>query len=716
VPRDLETICLKCLEKEPTRRYPSAAALAADLRRYLAGESILARPVGVVGRIIKRARRHPAITVLLVTIVITVLAGVAGGFGYWHERQQRRTRVAGEVQTALEETVALYGRAEGADTDMRKWAEALSAAKHTSALAASPDAPADLRTRADALVVDIDRQEKKRRLLSALVEIHSSMGDDLNANGGQDFVKANARYTQVFADFGIDLLAYSPEQAAGRLRALGVDGVGVAKILDMWAYLSMSVGIQQTQHLLNVARVLDPDPVRDRIRLAIIAHDVPGLQRLATEMDPATQSSHTVNLVAVCLSSFPHTSNYAFEIPFLLNARPYHSDDFQINHNLAFFLNRAKRWDEAIIYATAATAVRSSSAAAWQVVAESCRMLHRDDEALAAHRRVAELAPRAVGHLYWAGVLLEGQDRSGEAEAAFREAGKRAAQYRARLDDGELLRAWERYGLLGDVAAELRRIIALDPNRVDNYLAFIRFLKKQEKWAELLTMYDELVRLEPKNLTYLTDRAFVHAELADLGQGSWQEVTADLKRVTDLGSTNIMVWYCHALLVLNQGNREAFCAECQEIFDRFGNTKDAQTANDVAAICSQTSGVLNESQKRQAVQLATLAVRGRPDNHTYQNTLGMALYRAGELEAARAQFEKSLQAKTRDEDLYDWLDLAMVHHDLGHTERAKEYYAQAGRWLELNRSLFSAPSETYSWADKLELEILRREVAATLKK
>src|SRR5262249_50682654 len=75
VPRDLETICHKCLQKEPPRRYGSAAELAEDLRRWQAGEPIIARPVGPVGRLVKLVRRRPLLASL---VTLTVLALVGG--------------------------------------------------------------------------------------------------------------------------------------------------------------------------------------------------------------------------------------------------------------------------------------------------------------------------------------------------------------------------------------------------------------------------------------------------------------------------------------------------------------------------------------------------------------------------------------------------------------------------------------------------------------
>jgi WD40 repeat protein/tRNA A-37 threonylcarbamoyl transferase component Bud32 len=82
---DLETVCLKCLHKEPHQRYPSAEALGDDLKRWLRGEPIQARPVGRCQRALKWARRRPALAALSALLMVVFFAGVPGVIWQWRQ-------------------------------------------------------------------------------------------------------------------------------------------------------------------------------------------------------------------------------------------------------------------------------------------------------------------------------------------------------------------------------------------------------------------------------------------------------------------------------------------------------------------------------------------------------------------------------------------------------------------------------------------------------
>jgi tRNA A-37 threonylcarbamoyl transferase component Bud32 len=146
VPRDLETVCLKCLRKEPAQRYGSAADLAEELRRFLAGEPIAARPAGGLERAWRWCRRNPAVAALLALVAASLVLGttVATLFAFW---------ALGEARVAQKEKEDADTARTMAESETKRADAAARTAQHNEQLALEQKRQ-----------VEIEKAEKERQL------------------------------------------------------------------------------------------------------------------------------------------------------------------------------------------------------------------------------------------------------------------------------------------------------------------------------------------------------------------------------------------------------------------------------------------------------------------------------------------------------------------------------------------------------------------------
>jgi tRNA A-37 threonylcarbamoyl transferase component Bud32 len=108
VPRDLETVCLKCLEKEPSRRYATALALADDLKRFENSRPVLARPIGALARGWRWCRRNPIPAGLTALLALVLIGGLSGILYQWQQADAARREAvakAAEARQVLSELI-----------------------------------------------------------------------------------------------------------------------------------------------------------------------------------------------------------------------------------------------------------------------------------------------------------------------------------------------------------------------------------------------------------------------------------------------------------------------------------------------------------------------------------------------------------------------------------------------------------------------------------
>jgi tetratricopeptide (TPR) repeat protein/serine/threonine protein kinase len=639
---ELDWIVMKALEKDRGRRYETANGFAADVQRYLADEAVQACPPSVGYRFRKFARRNKRALMGAAVLALAILV-VAGTLGWAvRDRESRKQEAARDRAAQQAMTAARVGQVLDESDDLyrrRKLPEATQLARNALALADGGAGGPELERRAREWLNDLD-------MVVRLEEIEA----------GTDWKVKLVEYLKAFREFGIDVENLPPEEAAARIAARPI-GVDLAVSMDRWALSRSGIpegekGVALIARLRQIARLADPDPVRNGLRDlyadgATPKRDGPATRELAAAVDLATTPIVTLILIGDALF-FDSDQGMRESLAFFIRVQQQHPSDFEVASHLGGRLRltasfaafgeliAAADLDRAITYLRAAVAIRPTSAGVHNQLGMALAAKGLVDEAVAEFRETDRLRPEWApsGRLFVANALMEKKDRQQEALAMYRELIR--AEPNAWGYHRSFANALLDLGMTDEAIAEFREAIRISPNNGPDYHALAVALERKGSWDEAIAAYQEAIRLTPDNWVYRFNLG-----LALSTKGRPEEAAGAFKEAVRLNPKEARA-HDQLGLVLRRANRsdESFAAYWEAV------RLDPKNANAQAGL---GNAFFDRGRWDEAIAAYRAVIRLNPDEAHWRAQLAHAFFQKKALDQANGAAREAIRLQPNDQ-------------------------------------------------------------------
>jgi eukaryotic-like serine/threonine-protein kinase len=664
---ELDWIVMKALEKDRNRRYETANGFALDIQRYLHDEPVQACPPTVGYRLRKFAYRNCralATAALLAVALLVTLGAVAVSVGWTaRDKAARQAAVEKEAEGAL-------GEAERW-AEQENWSEALAAVKRGEGVLAGGGSD-ELRRRLQQLRKDLELIFRLEQIELVGVEVK---------NFGFEWKAVDQGYEQAFIDNGIDVLNLPVEEAAARIQARERMAIPLVVALDYWASTASSRTGAEREKMRKVAGAVDPDPWRLQVREAVQKGDGKALAELANTLNVGLQPRNSLVVLkhGLLFHGLPDKSLEVLKI--LQRQNP---GDFWVNYWLARETNvfRPAEREDARAFATAAVAIRPTSAAAHHYLGIILRESGRLDEAIRCFDKAIQLEPNHGSAFHNRGWTFYLQGNLDEAIVCCRKAIELSPKNPwAYFYLGNTLRAQNK---LDEALAHFQKTIELDPKFAYPYHDIGWILHLQGKLDESIPYYNKAIELNPMDM-----HAYSYRGVTLRTQKKLDEAIASFQKVVEIEPK--CVWghkdLGDALLARGKVN-EAIVSYRQAIMlaanARRHGDKNLHVSLHRAAWALATDPNPQLRNPAFAVELANEAVQLHPVGD-YWNTLGVSYYRAGDYTAAEKALRKSMEQRMGG-DSFDWFFLAAtLWQQQGNQRESREWYDKAVEWMDKNK-------------------------------